>query len=396
MSDYTKLLNCLCCNNNKLIKILDLEDQPLANSYLSSKSEKENYYPLALNYCRECTHLQLTHAVNPDLLFKNYLYVSGTTKTLRDYFDSFVLLTENYIKKENPKILEIACNDGSQLNSYKNCGYKTYGIDPATNLYSTSSKDHEIVCDYFSDESVSKLSSNQFDLIVAQNVFAHNDYPLHFLNLCKKYITNDGYIFIQTSQSDMIEGGQFDTIYHEHLSFFSPHSMLAILERAGLYLHDIVKTSIHGNSWVFVISKKENKVLKNQYLDKKLEEEQVMFFASGAKKIADDLKETLLKFKKDGIKIIGYGAAAKGNTLLNFAQIDLDLIVDDNPLKHGLYTPGRKIQIIGLNDLNESSEKEIVWVPLSWNFFDEIKSKVENYRNKNNIFVKYFPQVTVL
>jgi 2-polyprenyl-3-methyl-5-hydroxy-6-metoxy-1,4-benzoquinol methylase len=171
-SSYKKLLQCLCCGDDNLITVLDLKNQPLANSYVKDKADVEEYFPLALNYCNTCTHLQLTHAVDPDLLFKNYLYVSGTTKTLRDYFDYFVGVTEKYFEKGQLAVLDIACNDGSQLDSYKKSNHTTYGIDPATNLYELSSKNHTVVCDYFTEESVSKLNA-KFDVIVAQNVFAH-------------------------------------------------------------------------------------------------------------------------------------------------------------------------------------------------------------------------------
>ena len=139
LENAKQLNECLCCGSKNLTTTLDLGVQPMANSFLASEDEEELTFPLVLNMCRNCFHLQLSHAVNPDLLFKNYLYVSGTSQTLRDYFDWFAKETLNYFSQQPKSVLDIACNDGSQLNSFKALGLKTYGIDPATNLHELSS-----------------------------------------------------------------------------------------------------------------------------------------------------------------------------------------------------------------------------------------------------------------
>lgn len=396
--NYKKLNNCLCCNSTNLITVLDLKDQPLANSYLSDSAESEKLYPLAVNYCNECTHLQLTHAVNPDLLFKNYLYVSGTTKTLKDYFDSFVSIVTGYVKNTNTlNVLDIACNDGSQLDSFKKHGHNTYGIDPADNLYTLSSKNHNIICDYFSKDAVSRLPVHKFDVIIAQNVFAHNTYPKLFLETCRQHLSDAGKVFIQTSQADMVKYGQFDTIYHEHISFFNVRSIVALTKDTGLYLQDVLKTDIHGTSYVFVLSQNA----RDDHSEKLIQEdfahttEAITHFAETAKSVVVNLKDTLDSMK--GAITVGYGAAAKGNTLLNFGDIDLDYIVDDNPLKQGLYTPGRKIKIVSLDDMIKIADTNpIVWVPLSWNFFNEIKKRIKEKYVHPTVFVKYFPKLQVI
>ena len=221
---------CLCCDNDVEL-VLDLGDQPPANSYLKSIAEPEQVFPLRLNYCNNCTHLQLSHAVDPDILFKNYLYVSGTTKTLKEYFDNFVKIVEDEtISQDKLHVLDIACNDGTQLDSFKNKGHHTYGIDPAVNLHKISSINHNVACDYLNEKSISSFDT-KFDAIIAQNVFAHNAYPKEFLEICKNYLNDNGTIFIQTSQADMIKYGQFDTIYHEHISFFNAISMKTLTDR---------------------------------------------------------------------------------------------------------------------------------------------------------------------
>jgi 2-polyprenyl-3-methyl-5-hydroxy-6-metoxy-1,4-benzoquinol methylase len=387
-STYKPLNNCLCCNSDKLELVLDLNTQPLANSYLKSPVEKEYSYPLGINYCDECTHIQLTHVVDPDLLFKNYLYVSGTSQTLKDYFNWFVDFTGKYT--EGKKILDIACNDGTQLDAYKVKGYDTYGIDPAENLYELSSKNHNVIRDYFISAS---QFDTKFDIITAQNVFAHNSYPLKFLESCKGALNKDGCIFIQTSQADMVKNNQFDTIYHEHISFFSVKSFCTLAHRAGLNVIDVIRTPIHGISFVFVLSK-DAPDRSDEFIamEEQLSYRKMFQYAGKCKNIADDMRSMISNLKQQGYKIIGYGAAAKGNTFLNFAKFKLDYIVDDNPLKHNLFSPGTRIPILPTDTLF-SEEGEICVVPLAWNFFDEIKSKVLSRKSDKINFLKYFPEV---
>ena len=401
MQDAKELNECLCCGSKNLSITLDLGQQPMANSFIDDPAIPEYIFPLKLNLCRDCFHLQLSHAVNPDLLFKNYLYVSGTSQTLKDYFDWFANLAFDYYQGTPKTVLDIACNDGTQLNSFKARGLTTYGIDPATNLHPISSANHEVVCDYFTDEYVEHFKSKKLDIINAQNVFAHNDYPLDFLLQCKEIMHDDTVLFIQTSQADMVKNNEFDTIYHEHLSFFCANSMNELAKRAGLHLVDIAKTPIHGTSYLFVFTKTPR---DNRVEDILLAERNAglqtpatyIEYAKKAKQVVVDLKETIAKYRADGFVVAGYGAAAKGMTLLNFGNIELDFIIDDNPLKQGLFTPGMHIPVVPIDVLDIADGRSIAFVPLAWNFFDEIKRKIKTKRdNTNDVYVRYFPTISV-
>jgi 2-polyprenyl-3-methyl-5-hydroxy-6-metoxy-1,4-benzoquinol methylase len=390
---YKKIEECLCCKNKNLVLTLDLNSQPLANSYVKDTNDEEDIFPLGINFCPSCTHIQLTHSVDPDRLFRDYLYVSGTTKTLKDYFAWFVSFCENYSKGKN--VLDIACNDGSQLDCFKLQGYNTFGIDPAENLYELSSKNHKIVCDYLTDDSINSLGE-KFDIIIAQNVFAHNTYPAEFLRICKDNLNKDGHIFIQTSQADMIKNNQFDTIYHEHISFFSVKSFCTLAKSVGLNVVDVQRSPIHGTSFIFVVSNdgidQSEKFISQEY---ELNNEVMVEYSEKCKKIAVDTFDKINEIRSNGYKVIGYGAAAKGNTFLNFAKFELDYIVDDNPLKQNLYSPGSKIPIFSPDKLLGETSKVCI-VPLAWNFFNEIKEKVYARNLKDCIFLKYFPEVEIV
>lgn len=375
------LTECLCCGHSDLEVLLDFGSQPLANTYPDAPTELPEY-PLALNYCYQCSHLQLTHSVNRDEIFSDYPYVSGTTLTLREDFRSFAALATQ--RFGTGTVLDIACNDGSQLNAFQDLGWKTIGIDPAQNLYELSSKRHQVYCDFLGEQH----SGLKADLIVAQNVLAHTDDPLAFLKVCQRIAP---VILIQTSQANMVANGEFDTIYHEHLSFFSERSMQALARRAGLVLTNISKRPVHGTSFLFEL--RQPPAEEAEVLDI-ASPARVTWFAESAAGMVPQLREIFYRERAAGRRLIGYGAAAKGMTVLNAVNFKLDYIVDDNPLKHNLFTPGLNIPILPPTALAEENEPATI-IPLAWNFYPEIKAKVESLMPGPKRFIKYFPTMEV-
>ena len=388
---------CIVCDSRELVEILNMNKQPLANSFKNSQNDSENVYPLKLNKCSRCHHLQLSHMVHPDQIFKNYLYVSGTSNTQLEYFDWFSKMVKDKIKKSNGNILDIGCNDGSQLDSFKKLGFFTFGVDPAENLHINSSKKHKVVCDYFNKSSVN--FSQKFDAIICQNAFSHNYDQKQFLEKCKSILSDDGFIFITISQSNMIQNNEFDVIYHEHYSYYSVTCMKILCERMGLHLVDLIQHPIHGNSYIFIISPK---LSDSSVIDKLIQEEEKVGlygieiyknFEIASKQTVLDFSNAVKKLKDDGNVIIGYGSPAKGNTMLNFCGVTLDFIVDDNPLKQGKFTPGTSIPIVSMDHLETIKNKEkVCFVPLAWNFFEEISKKISSTRpNIKTTYIKYFP-----
>lgn len=401
---YTRVTACRCCGSTKLKEYLDLTDQPLANSY-HKEGEELPIFPLAAMYCTKCSHSQLSIVVDPDTMFRHYLYVSGTSQTLRDYFDFFAEFTRDIFSSVHGvtplNVLDIACNDGSQLDSYKKLGLTTVGVDPALNIVPLAeAKGHCVIGTYWDDACARGLLSGNwgpFNLITAQNVFAHTHDVRAFLEACKKVMNDDSLLFIQTSQAEMFERNEFDTMYHEHLSFFNVRSMQTLVERAGMVLDGVHKTNIHGTSYVFVISKNgiyKSNTVTNEYELERLNGlysfEKYKKFANNAKTCTEDFKKAVEAYRSQGEVVVGYGAAAKGMTVLNFGDIQLDYIIDDNPLKQGLLTPGTNIPIYGREKLVEDTRSK-VYVPLAWNFFDEIAKNINAITGTPNKFIRYFP-----
>jgi SAM-dependent methyltransferase len=401
MKNCIELNECLACGSTDLKLELNLGEQPLANNFLSNPGKNETY-PLAVNRCTACCHLQLTHVVDPEIIYRDYAYVSGTSQTYLDYMRWFAKWCREYSDRWRGHVLDIGCNDGSQLDAFASLGFNTYGVDPAENLYATSSaKGHRIVCGFWDKKSIKQLAHDRFDIVVAQNSFAHNPDPVKYLKLLAPLMKEKGLFFIQTSQADMVRNGEFDTVYHEHVNFYNINSMYELARRADMYLVDAVKTPIHGTSYVFVLSTSN---LKPKHVKNLLAMESDLMnpkvysrWVSVAEEIKNDFAATCHEYRESGYRLVGYGAAAKGMTLLNYAQVDLDVIIDDNPLKQGTYSPGRDIPVVSSDYLNELTDKDrVLFIPLAWNVYTEIKSKICSVRQMpDDRFLRYFPEVEV-
>lgn len=403
-NDVIEVKNCLACGCSDLILTLDLNNQPLANSYKKTKDEIQDEYPLAINRCRHCYHVQLTHAVNPDLMFKEYLYVSGTSKTMNEHFEWFAQYASEYYAALNEwkphTVFDIGCNDGTQLNKFLSMNICTYGIDPAENLYALSSKKHVVYNDYFG-LNFAREHNKTYDVLIAQNVFAHNYIPVEFLTAANMLMDDKSLLFIQTSQANMILNNEFDTIYHEHISFYNVKSMDLLCKRAGLKLIDVTKCPLHGTSYIFVISKTVDRSanITNQ-IDLEgnaglYKDDTYIEYAKRCNSVVESLKTKVRINKGQGYKIIGYGAAAKGMTLINYSGIHLDYIVDDNPFKQDKFASKFSVPIVSSDELkNLAADDFVIFIPLAWNFFKEIKEKIKSIRNSpNDMFLTYFPKV---
>lgn len=411
MNDYKALTKCLCCDSKELTPYLDLGNQPLANSYHDG-SRKQDRYPLGVQFCKRCSHSQLTHKVDNRLMFDDYLYVSGTSDTLRNYFGNFArLVLKNWKGKSPPRVLEIACNDGTLLQILKSKGCEVLGVDPALNLVELCKQENIPVWpDYWDEDVAKKLIElhGRFDIVIAINVLPHVPNPQEFMRACRLVLdssTKGSGIYVQTSQCDMFKNGEFDAIYHEHHSYFTASSFGTLAYGAGLEIVDVKKIPIHSMSFLFQIGKMSG----TGHCDKLfslLEEENAAgwhdletYKAWGAETYSKRaaFKALLETYRKNGYRLVGYGASAKANTVLNFFDLSLDFIVDDNPLKWGLLTPGRDIPIIS-PDADVIKGTYVTWVMTAWNFQEEILNKIRETRKWYSwpeFVLSYIPKVDV-
>lgn len=396
---YKRKAFCRCCKNKKLQLYLDLGNQPLANSY--HKGEEIPYAPLKVMLCNKCYHSQLSVVVDPDEMFRNYLYVSGTTQTFRDHTKALASDAVKRVDSSNIQVLDIACNDGTQLEYFRELGCEVMGVDPAKNLRKiTKKKEINVLVEYWSQQ-VARSIKKQFDIITGTNVFAHVDDLDEFLLASKIALKDNGYLILEFPYANnMVTHNEFDTVYHEHLSYFLVNSFKVLAERMGLTIVDIMRTPIHGGSIRFLLQKgirQPSKKLTNLIAEEKrkglLKEDTYFLFAEQVKKNKEQMRKLLKKLRSEKKKIIGYAASAKGNTMLNYFKINLSYIIDDNELKWDYLTPGRNIPIKGIHVLNNEKE-ELHVVILAWNFYNEIEKRIQAVRgNQGDYAIMYVPTV---
>lgn len=395
-----KKSTCRCCGSTQLLKYLNLGKQPLANSY--HKDGVSPLYPLEVMVCKNCFHNQLSVVVDPDKMFKKYLYVSGTTSTFQLHMKSLAVDAVRRFAKKKLYVLDIACNDGVQLEYFRDLGCDVIGVDPAENLRSiTEKKKIKVIVDYWTKKTADQIKK-RFDIITATNVFAHVDDVHEFLQACKKSLAPGGIIIIEFPYVDnMIANNEFDTVYHEHLSYFLVNSFKILVEKLNMHIVDVLQTKIHGGSIRFFLqdgvgnrSKKISKLIIGEKRKELLKIETYKKFSIRVAANKKNMKQIVRSLRKQGKKIIGYGASAKGNTMLNYFKLDLSYIVDDNPFKHGFKTPGRNIPIESPAVLNDE-KSSLAIVVLSWNFFNEIMQKIIKRRGlkRNDSLLLYVPDV---
>ena len=392
---------CRVCKRANIRRVIDFGNQPNANHYVSNKEDTLSEYPLSLDRCQDCFHTQLGHTIPPTQMFSNYIYLSGTSTTLRQYFADFAEKTVGEKQVTNGVVLEIACNDGSLLDEYAKLGWKTYGFDAAKNIYEISSKKgHDVTVGFWGVDATPEYP--ELDLIVAQNVCAHVPDPVAFLEKCKSVMSNKTTLYIQTSQCNMVETGQFDTIYHEHLSFFTIHSMWTAAKMAGLAIDEIEKTDIHGVSYVFRMRLSSTLDVSTHPLY--IHEQHIGLYSDlmyyvYVEKIRG-LREWMLRevktFVEKGIRLYGYGAAAKGMTILNYiGEIPMECIADDSPKKWGYYATNSKYLITPPEKLADTPEKTAI-VVFAWNFLSEIMEKIKKIRKgKETYLIVPYPKKAI-
>lgn len=385
---------CLCCNDS-VIKLLDLGPQPLANDLKKIESESFILENLGVAYCNNCGHLQLTDFVNPDVLFKNYLYVSGTSSTLRDYFSWMAALIAREFQPNS--LLDVASNDGSFLKACGDANIQSVGVDPAENLVDFANREGFTTYQGFFPSDMP--NDSKYDFITAMNVCAHTPNPFNFLLGVKEYLTENGMAWIQTSQADMVKKGEFDTIYHEHYSFFSPKSMSALCERVGLKLRKVYTSNIHGGSFVFLISHvdsmtlipdllNENFIVSEVDLNVRPSQSDFIDFAEYSKVTINSFKNNIKKYK-GSIPMVWVGIAAKSVTFINSTGCKFDMYLDEAPLKIGNLLPGHSQRIQGFEAI-EKLDDCLIFIG-AWNFKDEIMKKLELYRaEKNDVVILPF------
>lgn len=389
-------------------RFLSLGAMPLANAFLQSPEEfaTEPRYPLDVYLCEGCSLVQLVDVIDPEVLFRHYLYQTGVSSTINGHNARLAeLLTDRFRLTASDLVVEVASNDGSLLQCFRRLGVQTLGIEPATNLAAKAAQEGvPTVNAFFSRDTARQVRETHgpAQVLIANNVLAHVDEPRDFLQGCCELLQPDGRLSFEVPYlGDLVERLEYDTIYHEHLSYFSMTALAHLCQSAGLAIERIDRLPVHGGSLRVTAARAERLgghqeevwTLLRQEADSGLTRLPCFErFAERVRGNRDRLVGLLRELRTKGT-VIGYGAPAKGNTLLNYCGIDAGLlpyVVDKNPLKVGLYTPGTHIPVQPVASLREQQPDYVLILP--WNIADEVCEQEREYRRRGGRFIVPIPE----
>ncbi|MFH1503113.1 MAG: methyltransferase domain-containing protein [Candidatus Diapherotrites archaeon] len=383
---------CLVCRSSNLSRIMDLGMHPFADTFIlkSRLSESEPVYPLLLDLCLDCSQVQAACVTNPDERYSlyDYSYTSSNSKFATDHWEEYAEEVTKKINLEKDSfIVEIGSNDGFLSEQFLKKGYRVLGVDCSQYMADLAQKRGvETIVGLFNLETAKKIKEKygKAKLIIANNVFNHSDDPLDFAKGVAELLEYNGtFVSEQPYWFISVKSGKFDQIYHEHVSYFSAKSISELMKRVGLGVWDMQNVDYHGGSLRTFAKKEENVygVSAEQAKMIKLEEEFGLFNPETYKRFMvsilrqkNELLSTIYNIKQKEIPIIAIGAAAKGNTFLNFYNLSSDVInyvTDASPHKQGKYTPLTRIPIVG--DEIFKNYSEVYALILSWNISDSLK-----------------------
>ena len=402
---------CRSCGHMDLVSILDLGRTPLADRLLTEAQlgEPEPVYPLRVVFCAECGLLQIDETVAPEVLFcEDYPYFSSFSDSLlRHSRDNVLELIESRGLGPGSLAVEIASNDGYLLRNYLEQGVGVLGIDPAEGPAREVEKiGVGTLNEFFTSDFASRLAmqGHRADVIHANNVLAHVADTNGFIQGIATLLKDEGVAVIEVPYvKDLIEHCEFDTIYHEHLCYFSVTALDNLFRRHGLYLNEVRRLRIHGGSLRLYLEKSEKvgeSVSSLLALEREEGIDRVDFYRDFAQEVGavrTDLRALLLALREAGKSLAAYGAAAKGATLINYVGIGADLVdfvVDRNGFKQGRYMPGRHLPIFGPEKLLEAMPDYVLL--LAWNLADEIRIQQAEYENRGGRFIVPVPEPKVL
>lgn len=406
-----KVDKCRLCEGTLGEPVLKFPDTPLANEFLKTK-EKQDTFPLQVCCCEKCGHYQLNETVDPERLFRHYLFVAGTSKVNVEHFRQYALNTAKQCNlKPGDKVLDIASNDGTLLQHFKDMGMKVLGIDPAKNIADEATKSGiPTIPEFFTEDYANVMVSEhgQFDLITANNVFAHIPDMIGFAKGVKTLLSPQGVFTFEVSYfGDVCDKTLFDTIYHEHSSYHTIKPLREFFRKLQMELFNVQKIDTHGGSIrVFVHhfsgeferGIQQQKAITVHPIIKQEENitSRIKDLKTDIRILGLELREKLRDIKSKNQSIAIYGTPAKATTLMYAFDLDpnmIDFAVDDAPLKQGTFTPGKHVPVLPSSAIKEKNPD--VLLVLAWNFADSIieKCKVAGYKGK---FIVPLPELRII
>ena len=406
-------VECRLCGGRELTRVLALPPTPPANAFVSEVdvAREQPCYPLDVYFCESCAHLQLLDIVEPEILFRDYVYVSGTSPTFVRHFQAYA---EDCVARFTPEkgalAIDIGSNDGTLLKFFKLAGMNVLGIDPARQIAGEATARGLETWPEFLDTDVTQRildRKGRAALITANNVFAHVDNLAALTDCIRDLLAPDGvFIFEVSYAADVYEGVLFDTIYHEHLDYHTVEPLASFFARHDLELFSVRRVSSHGGSLRAYVQHVGGPQLKDGSVTALIADERSkgfnasstwLGFADRVDRVGKELTALLLDLKARGARIAGYGAPAKATTLMyrfDLGRAVIDYIVDDSPLKQNLFTPGRHVPVVSSAHISKVPPDYMVI--LAWNFADAIVTNNRAYLESGGKFIVPLPELKVV
>lgn len=407
---YRTVTTCRVCGSERWQDVISFGRVPLANGFLEPADSypDEGAYPLEVVSCRECRLLSLTAVVDPQVLYRTYSYVTSDSETMARHMRTVVELSRERLPAGDGLVVELGSNTGDQLLAFKEAGLRVLGVDPARNL-ATIAEERGVptVAEYFDSATAKAVAAEhgKASLILGRHVFAHIDNVADVLAGARELLAEDGLFTVEVPYAvDLVERRAFDTIYHEHLSYFLISTLDRLFARHGLRTVDVRRMAVHGGSvlvsagfadgpWRTHERVRELIDLERDggYLSDGVYEE----FAAGVEKICAELTDLVRSLVADGHRIAGYGASAKGTTLLSVLGLgrgELEFCTDTTPQKQGRVTPGTHIPVLAPEDVVRPPDYYLL---LAWNYAEEILRKESDFLDAGGGFVIPVPEPRV-
>ena len=395
-------MQCYICSSTSLTNFLNLGNHPPPLNFVTKERllDRNEAFPLQVFFCSNCGLVQLGDAVDPKIMFKEYLYTSGISTAFRTHLESFTeKLVERFSPNKDDLVIDIASNDGTLLQFFKNSGLRVLGVEPSNIADIAKENGIQTVNDFFNEEVAKQIldENGQAKIITITNAFAHIKDLDSLMNGIKILLKEDG-VFVSESQYlvDILEKLEYDTIYHEHLRYYSLKPLIQLFEKYDMEVFDCERISSHGGS-IRVYASLKGKFTKSDNVkniidyEDKLKLSEIETYQAFAKKIYENknkLISLLSKIKADGHRIVGISAPARSSTILNFCNINsenLDYIAEKSILKIGKFTPGSHIQVVDDNQL--VIDQPDFALLLSWHLSDSIVAKIRDDGFKGKIIL---------
>lgn len=392
---YCEIQSCRACGESDLDLVFDLGNQPLANNFVRSGEARQGFYPLKIALCRGCGLAQLSVVVDRDTLYKNYSYVSSASATMQRHYDR--LFKDMESETTGKSIVEIGSNNGGLLQFAKERGFEIVGIDPAKNLAEEARKNLvPTICDYFGPDSagVSRQLLKDPAIILARHVFAHVDDWKEFVEGLEILAGKDTLVCIEVPYApDMLRRIEFDTTYHEHLSYITLGPIVELLKNTSFRIHRINKYGIHGGAILLMLRHRGYVVPQHLSADEMLAEEHVteqswLNFADLAKQKIVALKSLVADLRSQDKVVSAFGASAKATVMINacgFDRRDIAFVTDNSPLKPGKLVPGTDIPVVGEDEMLARHPNYSIMT--CWNFRSEVIEKMKKWSDRGGKWI---------